>query len=189
MDHYIDIRLRPDPEFPPAMLMGALYGKLHRALFDLDIDDIGISLPDHKIGMRARTPGDRLRLHGQQARLEQLMEQPWQAGMRELVQIDGIQPVPGSVRHRVVRRRQFKTGNASQVKRYARRHDITVEEAQALFAESAEKRIALPFIQLNSRSSGQRFALFIEHGQPQLQSAPGHFNHYGLSSEATIPWF
>jgi CRISPR-associated endonuclease Csy4 len=35
MDHYLDIRLRPDPYFPEAMLMGALYSKLHRALYDL----------------------------------------------------------------------------------------------------------------------------------------------------------
>lgn len=189
MDHYIDIRLRPDPDFLPPMLMGALYGKLHRALFDLQSGGIGVSLPDHKIGVRARTPGDRLRLHGQQARLEQLMEQPWLAGMRELVQIDGIQPVPENARHRVVKRRQFKTGNASQINRYARRHAISPEEAQAVFASSTEPQITLPFIQLNSRSSGQRFALFIEHGKPQAQPATGSFNHYGLSKEATVPWF
>lgn len=43
MDHYIDIRLRPDPDFAPAMLMGALYNKLHRALFDLQAEDLGVS--------------------------------------------------------------------------------------------------------------------------------------------------
>lgn len=30
MDHYLDIRLRPDPEFPPAQLMSVLFGKLHQ---------------------------------------------------------------------------------------------------------------------------------------------------------------
>lgn len=36
MDHYIDILLLPDPEFPASMLMGALYNKLHKALVVLD---------------------------------------------------------------------------------------------------------------------------------------------------------
>lgn len=32
MDHYIEIRVLPDPEFTEEMLMAALMAKLHRAL-------------------------------------------------------------------------------------------------------------------------------------------------------------
>ena len=32
MDHYIEIRVLPDPEFSEEMLMSALVAKLHRAL-------------------------------------------------------------------------------------------------------------------------------------------------------------
>ena len=32
MNHYVDIELRPDPEFVANHLMSALYAKLHRAL-------------------------------------------------------------------------------------------------------------------------------------------------------------
>ena len=32
MDHYVDIDVRTDPEFPAHQLMSALYAKLHRAL-------------------------------------------------------------------------------------------------------------------------------------------------------------
>ncbi len=189
MDHYLDIRLRPDPDFPAAMLMGALYSKLHRALHDLHADDIGVSFPDHKTGVRARTPGDRLRLHGLQARLEHLMAISWLTSMRDHVMLEAIQLVPAEARHRVVSRRQFNTGSPSRAKRYAQRHGIGVEEAQCLMEKPAARQIALPFVQVSSRSSGQRFALFIEHGKPQLQPAAGPFNHYGLSSEATVPWF
>ena len=189
MDHYLEIRLRPDPEFPASMLMNALYSKLHRALFDLQADDIGVSLPDHKTGVRARTPGDRLRLHAQQSRLEQLMALPWLAGMRDHVELADIAPVPAEVSHRRVVRRQFNTGGPSRLKRYARRHDISEEEARQCMSAPAERKISLPFVQVNSRSSGQRFALFIEHGQPQAAPVTGRFNHYGLSREATVPWF
>lgn len=189
MDHYLDIRLRPDPDFQPAMLMGALYSKLHRALYDLSADDIGVSFPDHKTGVRARTPGDRLRLHADQSRLEQLMAIPWLTGMRDHVTLDPVQAVPVEVQYRIVRRRQFNTGGLSRAKRYAQRHSIEVEEAQRLMEAPAARQIALPFVQVSSRSSGQRFALFIEHGQPQSQPIAGRFNYYGLSGEATVPWF
>ncbi|WP_247620813.1 MULTISPECIES: type I-F CRISPR-associated endoribonuclease Cas6/Csy4 [Chromohalobacter] len=58
------------------------------------------------------------------------------------------------------------TGGASRVKCYARRHDISEEAARQCLLVSAERKISLPFVQVNSRSSGQRFALFIEHGGP-----------------------
>ncbi len=32
MDHYLEIRVLPDPEFSSEMLMAALFAKLHRAL-------------------------------------------------------------------------------------------------------------------------------------------------------------
>lgn len=189
MDHYLDIRLRPDPDFPGSMLMGALYGKLHRALFDLEANDIGVSFPDHKTGVRARTPGNRLRVHGERARLDHLMTMPWLRGISELVECSEISAVPSKVEYRTVRRRQFNTGSPSRAKRYAKRHDIGIDEAQRLMAKPAERQIVLPFVKISSRSSGQHFALFIEHGKTQSQPAPGSFNHYGLSSSATVPWF
>jgi CRISPR-associated endonuclease Csy4 len=32
VDHFLDIRVLPDPEFGEEMLMAALFAKLHRAL-------------------------------------------------------------------------------------------------------------------------------------------------------------
>ena len=174
MDHYIDIRLRPDPDFAPAMLMGALYNKLHRALFDLQATDLGVSFPGHKHGVRARTLGDHLRLHGTQARLGQLMGADWLTGMRDHTQVSEVLAVPANSQHFIVARKQFNTGSPSRAKRYAK---------------LAARRIELPFVQINSRSTQQRFSLFIEHGKPQEKPVAGSFNHYGLSPDATVPWF
>lgn len=189
MDHYIDIRLRPDPDFAPAMLMGALYNKLHRALFDLESDDIGVSFPMHKHGVRARSLGEHLRLHGTQARLKQLMSDAWLTGMRDHVSVSEVLPVPDHTKQINVSRRQFNTGSPSRAKRYAKRHNITEEEAKQLYAKVADKRIELPFVTINSRSTQQRFSLFIEHNKPTDTALGGAFNHYGLSPQATVPWF
>ena len=189
MDHYIDIRLRPDPDFAPAMLMGALYNKLHRALFDLQAADVGVSFPNHKHGVRARTLGDHLRLHSTQARLQQLMNADWLTGMRDHTQVSELLAVPDNAQHVNVARKQFNTGSPSRAKRYAKRHGISEDEAQQIYAKLAARRIELPFVQINSRSTQQRFSLFVEHGTPQEKPVSGSFNHYGLSPNATVPWF
>ncbi|MCD1651618.1 type I-F CRISPR-associated endoribonuclease Cas6/Csy4 [Halomonas meridiana] len=189
MDHYIDIRLRPDPDFPEAMLMGALYNKLHRALFDLQATDLGVSFPVHKHGVRARTLGSHLRLHGTHERLKQLMGMDWLTGMRDHTQVSAVLEVPAGAQHINVARKQFNTGSESRAKRYAKRHSISEEEARSIYAKVAARRIELPFVQINSRSTQQRFSLFIEHGKPAASSSEGSFSHYGLSPSATVPWF
>lgn len=189
MNHYIDIRLRPDPEFPAVFLLKALYSKLHRALFDLNADDIGISFPEHRTGVKARTLGNHLRLHGARERLETLMRTGWLSGMRDHVTVSGITPIPENASHVIVKRRQFNTGSESRARRYAKRHGISMEEARKLYQKPASRRIELPYVQFDSRSTQEQFCLFIEHGEQQEKSIEGTFNHYGLSREATVPWF
>ncbi len=140
------------------MLMGALYNKLHRALFDLDANAIGVSFPLCKHGVRARTLGGHLRLHGTQASLEQLMAASWLTGMRDHVSVSDVVAVPADAKHINVTRRQFNTGSPSRAKRYAKRHDVSENEARQIYAKVAERRIELPFVQINSRSTQQRFA-------------------------------
>ncbi len=53
MDAYLDITLLPDPEFAPAMLMNALFGKLHRGLVGQGGNTVEIS---RHSGMDRRNP-------------------------------------------------------------------------------------------------------------------------------------
>ncbi|WP_027351076.1 type I-F CRISPR-associated endoribonuclease Cas6/Csy4 [Halotalea alkalilenta] len=187
MNRYLDIRLRPDPEFSAALLMGALYGKLHRTLFDLHSADIGVSFPKH--GLKPRTIGDVLRLHGNTESLQRMMARNWLNGMRDHAIIGEMLPVPEAVQYRIVSRRQFKTNVERLRRRRAKRHGETLEQARAQIPDSVERTVQLPFIQLNSRSTAQRFCLFIEHGELRHTAAEGTFNQYGLSNNATVPWF
>lgn len=189
MNHYIDIRLRPDPEFSPPLLMNALYNKFHRALFDLEANDIGISFPEHKRGVKARTLGKLARVHATEARLQALMTMSWLSGMNDHVECAEMRPVPADAKYCFVKRTQFNTGSESRAKRYASRHPVTLEEARAIYAELVERRIELPFAQINSRSTGQKFCLFIEHGKPLPEAVSGTFSRYGLSNGATVPCF
>ncbi|HLQ85762.1 MAG TPA: type I-F CRISPR-associated endoribonuclease Cas6/Csy4 [Salinisphaeraceae bacterium] len=185
--HYIDLQLQPDPDFPAGQLMGALFSKLHRRLVALDDNSIGVSFPEY--GMRPRTIGERLRLHGTSADLAALMAARWMGGMHDFVLLQDITAIPREVSHRTVARRQFKTNADRLRRRRMRRHNESAAEVLQRIPDSVERKVSLPFVQVRSASTGQRFSLFIEHGPQQSTAQPGPFNSYGLSRTATIPWF
>ena len=190
MDHYVEIRLVPDPEFPQSFLMNALFGKLHRALVTGQHDDIGVSFPGYKEGRRVQTLGDTLRLHGTQASLGRLEDSGWLHAMRDHVESSPCQPIPAGIQgHRVVKRQQFKTNAERLRRRYAARHNTTLEDARMRIPNSVECKVTLPYLQISSQSTRQRFCLFISQGSLQKTPSPGTFNAYGLSTDATVPWF
>lgn len=187
MDHYIDLRVRPDPEFPVPQLLNALAAKLHRALVTLQAEDIGVSFPHHK--PKGTGLGGVLRLHGSQARLQQLMQADWLTGMADHVTPSDVLQIPADAKHRVVRRVQVQS-NAERIRRrQIKRHGWTEAEARERIPDAVEQRLDLPWLTLRSQSTGQNFRLFIEHLPCQQEAMPGRFNAYGLSSTATIPWF
>lgn len=203
MDHYLDIRLLPDPEFPATVLMSALFAKLHRGLVALGTRRIGVSFPDLVEGPE-RSLGGLLRLHGDADELARLMALPWLGGMRDFTRIGPVRPVPRRILgYRVVCRVQAKSSPERLRRRWMRRKGLSAEEARQAIPDEVAERLDLPFVTLTSQSTGQRFRLFIQHGQLRESPVLGHFNSYGLSPSesslphgqlrdkkiATIPWF
>lgn len=187
MDHYVDLSLRPDPEFTPPVLMSALFSKLHRALVTLEADNIGVSFPEY--ALKPRTLGQVLRLHATADRLRQLLALDWLAGMRDYVDIDQVATVPFNAKYRVVRRIQPKTNAERLRRRHAQRHQVPLEVARERIPDSVARSVALPFATIRSLSTGQTFSVFIEQGSLQAEPVSGVFSRYGLSATATIPWF
>lgn len=184
MDHYVDIDVQPDPEFPAAQLMNALYAKLHRALVLNNNTRIGVSFPNFD-----KHPGARMRLHGSAEMLQSLLVSDWLTGMRDHVTLTPPIRVPETSRYRVVRRVQVKSSADRLRRRLIRRHNVDETEARKRIPDEVARTTNLPFVQLRSTSTGQSFKLFIEHGPLQSQATEGNFNTYGLSQGATIPWF
>ena len=213
MNHYIDIQLLPDPEFPASVLLNALYAKLHKALVTLGMQSIGVSFPKHS----NKHLGDVLRLHGTESDLTALQALPWLGAMRDMVQTSPITPVPATAQQRRVHRVQVQSSPERVKRRLVKRlmagkgglaNDASCKPqiaqmlaTQTLRPEEAENRIAEamnakfsplndPYIVMQSQSTGgHRFRLFIRHGPIQIQAHPGLFNAYGLSTTATVPWF
>lgn len=185
--HYINISLLADPEFSYAHLLGALFTKLHRALVQLQANHIGISFPHHSL--HPRTLGTVLRLHGNEAALQQLMTPPWLQGMRDHVQLTSIALAPPTQLHYLVQRRQFKTSVERLRRRRMRYTGETAEQVAVAIPHHIEQRPQLPFVQLRSSSTSQPFCLFIEQSVKHQQVSEGFFNSYGLSQTRTVPSF
>lgn len=185
MDHHLDLRLLPDPEFGPLALMEALYAKLHRALVAHASTGIGVSFP----AVQGLDLGLCLRLHGTRTELAALMDTAWLRGMRDHLTVGEIGVVPAQARHRCVSRRQSDSSPERMRRRLMRRHSIGEAEARERIPDSAATFLKLPSLRLRSTSTGQHFRLFVHHGPLQDTPTPGVFNAYGLSTTTTVPWF
>ena len=185
--HYVDITVEPGPEFSAAQLLGALYDRVHLALVQQQHNDIGVSFPGY--GLQPRTLGTTLRLHGSEVALHRLLELDWLRGMRDHAVIAPIATAPNDALHRTVQRRQFKTSAERLRRRRARRKGETAEQATQAIPSSVERQPDLPYACLRSRSTGQRYCLFIALGPLMTDAAYGSFNSHGLSGTTTVPWF
>lgn len=185
MDHYLEIKLLPDPEFSVSLLMSALFSKLHRALVATSQGDIGVSFPH----LSAQQTGDVLRLHGPLAALQRLEQLQWRKGLGEYTQVSTVEPVPISGSHCLVSRVQTQS-NADRLRRRAmKRQGCSYEQACQQIPNHIEQRLHLPSIQLKSHSTGQRFRLFIRQTPCEAMTDNPIFSKYGLSQTSSVPWF
>lgn len=184
MDHYIDIQVLATLEFSDSILLNNVFDQLHKALVQSNSNEIGISFP-----LFQKTLGSLLRLHGHKAALGQLMSLTWTRGLVDYVSISDILQVPENARHRSVKRIQAKNSSERLIRRSVKKGWLTEEEARHKFMDRTDNSLSQPYLRAKSGSTGQMFRLFIEHGPIVTTPKLGTFNSYGLSSDATIPWF
>jgi CRISPR-associated endonuclease Csy4 len=72
-------------------------------------------------------------------------------------------------------------------RRQMHRHGWSEEEALRRLPDREPLALGLPFLNVASGSTGQRFKLFIAQAKVETP-ASGVFNAYGLSGSATVPW-
>lgn len=194
--HYCNLTAIPQEDRTQPQVINDLMQALHRYLpryNNREDGHIALSFPAYGLD---RTLGGMIRLHGQEADLLEL----WQ----ELQRLSGyalispVQAAPGTVQgYASFIRRQFK--GASAARRLKARYDKKgagqwTEPLAAAVAAKYNTRQRLPFVRLQSASSGQVMRLFIER---RITSMPqeGQFTGYGLSKSvpeqpfATVPLF
>lgn len=185
MDSYFDIKILSDPELTCEQVMSVLFTRLHEVLAQERAEDIGISFPTVFVHGLGRV----LRIHGQRENLDALQSSDWMKAVKDYCAVTGVSTTPANCKFRVVRRIQAK-GSAERIRRRAmKRHKIDEITAKERIPDNVGKKLTLPYVRVFSSSTQQPFRLFIDHG-PLLESpVQGKFNAYGLSANATVPWF
>jgi len=187
MKHYVELQIRSMPEMIPEHILGKAFERIHLALVISGRSDIGMSFPE--VDEKKPALGGRLRLHGSDAALAELLKAVGVTSLLDYLALSEIKPVPEGCSFRLVSRVQIRNGLEARRRRLARRHNLSLEEAVSRMPDSLRRWSGLPFIHMYSYSTGQHYRLFIKHGSVLTQPSPGRFNAYGLSQEATIPWF
>jgi CRISPR-associated endonuclease Csy4 len=183
MDHYVDIVLKPDPEMRENMLLNMVCTKLHKALFDLKSNSVGVSYPETDLRL-----GTRLRIHGKTDTLNQLGV-AWLGGLSGYCSVGVVSKVPDSVTtHRTVSRKQLNMSH-SKMNRLIKRGSLAAADASRYKQKMFAQTLTAPFLELVSASSGERYRRNIQLGEVQSTPSQGEFDLFGLSRNATIPWF
>jgi len=153
----------------------------------MQTDGVGVSFPDYR--RVAKTLGAVLRLHASEEALNTLMANDWLKGLLDYVKLIPITSVSVGADYRTIHRKQFKTNVDRLRRRRMKRKSETFEEVVKAIPDEVARSPDLPYIWMRSKSTQQCFCLFIGMGPTQKSPVSGRFSCYGLSSEATIPWF
>lgn len=190
MEYYQEIILLPEPEISLRFLWTKVFTQLHLAFVSHKTADgdfpYAVSFPDYE-GLKL---GDKVRVFAKtEEKLNELGLEKMLERLDDYVKLRSIRPVPSKkVKTYAVYRRQHQENSCTQkAKRYAKRHDISLDEAEKLINEKADY-INLPYIQMDSLTNHNRFCLFISKKELE-QPTDGNFTAYGLSTGATVPEF
>lgn len=181
MQHYIDLKIILDPCISESHVMNKLFSRLHIALVEQGTSEVGVSFPQAK-----KTLGSHLRLHGSKSLLEQLMSVAWIGKLEEYLSISLIKKIPSFAEPYIVKRIQTKSNAERMRRRSVKKGWLTQEEANQTI--NREVKSTLPYVEIQSHSTGKTFKLFVEQ-KLQNKWKPGKFSYYGLSNSTTIPWF
>ncbi|MDT8405902.1 MAG: type I-F CRISPR-associated endoribonuclease Cas6/Csy4 [Methylococcales bacterium] len=183
MQHFIDVRIKPDAELRENVLLNKVYTKLHKALCDLKSTDIGVSFPEYKLKL-----GCVIRVHATENRLKTLQQSGWLGGLIGYCEVSPVQSIPDQVPYRTVSRIQ-STMSPAKLKRLIKRGSIQESEIKQYKAKMFQKGLDNPFLELESESNGHLHRRYITFSELTDKPILGEFDQFGLSKTATIPWF
>lgn len=184
MNKYIDIKIKPDAEMQENELLNKTFTKLHKALWDLNADSIGVSFPDSDLKL-----GRVIRLHSSENSLKKLQDLNWLGGLSGYCEVSRISTVPEKVKgYRCISRRR-KILSKSKLKRLIKRNSISEEDVKKYKAKMFSGGLCDSYMELLSVSTGEKYRLYISFGKILEKPKTGKFNRFGLSNVATVPIF
>lgn len=190
MNYYVDITLLGDTEVSLGFIWQKIYAQMHLLLVEHQeekMSKIGFAFPYY---MQKFPLGDTLRVFAStQEELETLNIEEGVKNFLDYVMINDIKKVPTEIKGYVTfSKKQFKSNPERLARRYAKKHNVKMEEALSLYKSMEAQKTDLPFVTLKSHSSKQYMKLFIEKSESDKE-IKGLFSKYGLSKTSTVPDF
>jgi len=186
MNFYFEIKLLANVELTERILMNEAYAQLHTALATFKTTKVGFSFP----GYSKQGLGATVRLHSDAEMLSNLLEyienNRYLRNLRDYMSITECLSVPTDCQYITFKRKQPSLSSA-KIRRLNARGRIDNKQMQVMLSD--QKLLKEPFIRLKSTSTNQRYLLFIQQGKVVEEPITGDFNTYGLSKNATVPWF
>ena len=193
MNSYQDIKIMPDAEMRENVLLNKVYTKLHKAIYDLKADDIGISFPqvNKKLGCV-------IRIHSSNERLQELQKLNWLGGLSGYCKVGEVLTIPNDIKgYQVISRIRQTMSLAKLSKRidYQKKHgDLKTDDEVKAYekqykAKMFQTGLDNPYLELQSSSTGQLYRIYIHFSELAQQPTSGQFNRFGLSKNATVPIF
>ena len=183
MKYFIEIQLKKNNDLRPNMLLNSVYTNLHHRLYEMKSKDIGVSFPDYRVVL-----GQRLRIHGNLDDLNTFHSINWLGDLKKYCKVSDVEKVPQEVQYRTISRIQ-STMSQSKLRRLVKRGTIDEEDAKKYKVEMLKKGLDNPYVELVSASNGKLHRRYFNFGELQSKSVTGQFDTFGLSKEATVPWF
>lgn len=189
MQFYQEITFIVQEDISLNFIRNQAFKQLHVALVDMhnrqQHKGIGFSFPGYvfepdqgKIGL-----GKTMRIFAQtEAELMALNAGLWLSRLTDYVHISSIKPVPNRVMHYAIyQRKQVKSSVKRLARRYAKRKHVTFEDAMAHLNGKTPEYCDLPYVQMKSESTDQRFHLLIHKVKVTAPTEAANFTTYGLS--------
>ncbi|OYQ80040.1 type I-F CRISPR-associated endoribonuclease Cas6/Csy4 [Wohlfahrtiimonas chitiniclastica] len=189
MQFYQEITFIVQEDISLNFIRNQAFKQLHVALVDMhnrqQHKGIGFSFPGYvfepdqgKIGL-----GKTMRIFAQtEAELMALNAGLWLSRLTDYVHISSIKPVPNRVTHYAIyQRKQVKSSVERLARRYAKRKHVTFEDAMAHLNGKTPEYCDLPYVQMKSESTDQRFHLLIHKVKVTAPTEAANFTTYGLS--------
>jgi CRISPR-associated endonuclease Csy4 len=183
MKHYVEIVIQPDDEMRENVLLNKVYSKLHKALFTLKTTEIAVSFPKYKVLL-----GNVMRIHGTESKLSELQDTNWLGGLSGYCQVSSIQTVPDDVSYKIISRIQSNMTEA-KLRRLIKRGSISETKIKQYKVKMFQKGLDNPYFELQSNSNGHKHRRYIQFGELRKEAKKGVFDSFGLSKNATVPWF
>jgi len=183
MKHYIDILIQPNKKFRQNVLLNEVYTKFHWRLFSLKSSNIGVSFPDYNIVL-----GKTLRIHGNENELTNFQNTKWLGNLAQYCLIGIIRKVPDNGLYRIISRKQSNMTEA-KLRRLIKRNSISTADIKLYKNKMFNHGLDEPYMELVSNSNKHKHRRYLTFGELTKVQTVGQFDCFGLSKNATIPWF